>query len=96
MALTTNNMIQPINHWVLLKPIQTEDMSEGGIIVPDSVKKDGCKMEIVAVGEGTEKEPMQFKPGTTAFRVKDHGTQIDYCGERFYMMRQQDILATLE
>ncbi len=88
-------MIQPINNWVLLKPCPSDEISEGGIIVPDSVKKDSCKMEIIAVGEGTEKEPMQFHSGQIAFRVKDWGTLIEYNGERFYMMRQNEILATL-
>ena len=88
-------MIQAINDWVLLKPQPSDDMSEGGIIVPDSVKKDSHKMTIVSVGKGGEKTPMQFREGQTAFRVKDWGMKIQYEGDWYYMMRQQDILATL-
>jgi chaperonin GroES len=88
-------MIKPIGDWVLVKAQPTDDISEGGIIVPDSCKKDGCKMTIVAVGEGSENNPMQFEPNTTAFRVKDWGIEVEYEHERMYFMRQQDILATM-
>jgi chaperonin GroES len=88
-------MIKPIGDWVLLKSQPSDEMSEGGIIVPDSVKKDSNRMTIIAVGEGSENNPMQFKPMTTAFRVKDWGVKVEYESESYYMMRQQDILATL-
>lgn len=86
-------MIQPINDWVLLKSCPSDEISEGGIIVPDSCKKDSNKMEILAAGEGSEKTPMQFRKGQIAFRVKDWGTRIEYNGQILYMMKQQEILA---
>lgn len=89
-------MIQPIRDNVLVKCFQGDEMSEGGIVVPESFRKESNKVTVVAVGKGTEKEEMNLKPGMIGFRVKDWGTEIDYCGERFYMMRQKDIIATLQ
>ena len=70
-----------------------DSMSDGGILMPDSFKKESNKGEIVAVGGGTKDTPMRFKKGDVVHRVKDHGIPVDYSGELLYFMNQNTILA---
>lgn len=86
--------MQPIRNFILCKPHQANEVSEGGIIVPDSVKKDSNRLLVIAVGNGTKDRKMQFKAGQTVFRVKDWGEPIDIQGERHYLMDQAAVLAT--
>ena len=86
--------MQPIRNFILCTPYPASEVSEGGIIVPDSVKKDSNKMYVVAVGNGTKERKMQFKAGQTVYRVKDWGEPVDIQGERHYLMDQAAVLAT--
>ena len=80
---------------VLVKPFPSDEQSLGGIIVPDSCKEISNKMEVVAVGEGLPNDPMRFHVGQTVFRVLNWGTEIEYNGQKFYLMSQNSLLATL-
>lgn len=86
-------MIQPIKNQILVRPLESDAISEGGIIVPDSCKKDSNKVEIVAVGNGTKKNPMYRKVGEIGYRVKDHGTEILVGGVKHFLLDQSWIIA---
>jgi len=86
-------MIQPIRNNVLVKPFKEDEVSAGGIIVPESYRKDGSKVKVVAVGNGTAKRPMKLKPDSIGFRVKDWGTPIEENGELYYIMDDTAIIA---
>lgn len=86
-------MIKPIRNQVLVRPLESDNISEGGIIVPDSCKKDSNKVKIVAVGNGTKKNPMYRKPGEIGYRVKDHGTEIIVDGIKHFLLDQSWIIA---
>lgn len=88
-------MIKPIRNNVLVKPFLKDETSKGGIIVPDSFRRESEKCLIVAVGEGTSKTPMQFQEGEVVFRVKEWGVPVIENGEQFYIMEQSSILATV-
>lgn len=88
-------MIQPIRNQVLIKMFLEEEISKGGIIVPDSYRSESDKGEIIAVGNGTKKTPMQFKGGEIVFRVHEWGEPIIENGEKYYLMEQNSILATV-
>jgi len=85
--------MQPIRNNILVRPLESDNISEGGIIVPDSCKKDSNKVQIVAVGAGTKKNPMYRKPGEIGYRVKDHGTEIIIGGEKHFLLDQSWIIA---
>jgi len=87
--------ILPIRNNVLIKPAVPDEMSSGGIIVPDSFKGDSNKGIVMAVGNGTKKTPMRLKTGMTVFRVKDWGTPVEKNGEKFYLMDQEAVIAKL-
>ena len=85
--------MQPIRSNVLAKPYPPDQISDGGIFVPESARSESNKMLIIAVGNGTKERPMKFKKGKTIYRVKDWGTPVDIEGERHYLMDQDSILA---
>lgn len=87
--------IQPIRTQVLVKPCASDTISEGGIIVPNSFLEESNKVEVIATGNGTKKKPMRYSKGQVAFRVKGHGEPIEENGERYYLMDQDALLATL-
>ena len=86
--------MKPIRSNVLVKPFPPSEISEGGIFVPLSVRKENNRVTIISVGNGTKDRPMQFKPGQGAFRVKDWGTPVEIKGEMHYLMDDSAILAT--
>lgn len=86
-------MIKVIRDNVLVKPCKSSDVSDGGIIVPDSAKKPSQKVEVIAVGNGTAKEPMRLNPGDIGHRVKDTGTEIEINGELYFIVKQAWIIA---
>lgn len=88
-------MITPIKDQVLAKPYPSDEISEGGIIVSEAHRAVSNKMQIIAVGKGTKKEPMQFKKGDTAFRVKDHGEEILIDGEKHFLIKQSHLIAKM-
>jgi co-chaperonin GroES (HSP10) len=86
-------MIQPIKDNVLAKSLPSSKMSEGGIIVPESYSIDSNKMLVIATGNGTNKNPMQFKPGDIVFRVKGDGHLIEFENEKYYLIKSNHLLA---
>jgi co-chaperonin GroES (HSP10) len=87
-------MLKPIRNNVLVKPFPPSEISEGGIFVPLSVRKENNRVRVVAVGNGTKDRPMQFKPGQVAYRVAQWGTPVEIEGEKHYLMDDSAILAT--
>lgn len=86
-------MIQPIRNQVLVKCFKGDSISEGGIIVPDSARKDSNKVEIIETGKGTTARPMRLKKGDIGFRVKDWGTEVWENGEKYFIMEDSAIIA---
>lgn len=87
--------IQPLADRVLVKPVAAEEKTLGGIIIPDSAKEKPAKGEVVAVGRGTKDEEMLLKVGDVVLYGKYAGTEIEHEGEKYLIMRQSDVLATI-
>lgn len=88
-------MIKPIKNKIVVKAFKEDEISSGGIIVPENMRKDGCRVEVVAVGSGTPKKPMTLKPGDIGFRVKEWGVPVVEDGQLYYIMEDVEILATM-
>ena len=86
--------MQPIRNYILVKPFPPHEISEGGIFVPESARKESNKVNVIAVGRGTKERPMRLKAGQVAYRIKEWGTPIDLEGERHYILEDAAILAT--
>lgn len=87
--------IKPLADRVLIKPVAVEEKTIGGIIIPDSAKEKPLKGEVLAVGNGTKDEEMVVKVGDTVLYGKYAGTELEWEGEKFLIMKQSDILAVV-
>ena len=88
--------IKPLGSRVLIKKLEAEEKSQGGIILTSSAKEKPQVAEVVAVGPGTKDEPMELKAGDKVVFSKYAGTDIKYDGEEYTLMNQSDILATVK
>lgn len=87
--------IKPLGDRVLIEPAAAEQVTAGGIIIPDSAKEKPLKGVVRAVGGGTKDEEMVVKEGDNVLYGKYAGTEIEIEGEKLLMMRQSDILAVI-
>ena len=87
--------IKPLADRVLIFPAPAEEKTVGGIIIPDTAKEKPLKGEVVAVGNGTKDEDMVLKVGDHVLYGKYAGTEIEFDGEKYLIMRQSDVLAVL-
>ena len=88
--------IQPLADRVVVKPMAAEEKTNGGIIIPYSEKDKPLRGEVIAVGEGTKDEKMLLAEGDTVLYGKYAGTELEFDGENYLIMRQSDILALLK
>ena len=88
--------IQPLADRVLVRPVAAERKTIGGIIIPDSAKEKPLRGEVIAVGNGTKDEAMVLGAGDQVLYGKYAGTELEYEGEKFLIMRQSDVLAILK
>lgn len=86
--------IRPLADRVLVKPAPAEEKI-GGIIIPDTAKEKPLRGEIVAAGNGTKDEKMELAAGDVVLYGKYAGTEIEFEGEKYLMMRQSDVLAVI-
>lgn len=88
--------IQPLADRVLIEPSAAEEVTMGGIIIPDSAKEKPLKGKVLAVGGGTKDEEMVLKTGDEVLYGKYAGTEIEFDDVKYLMMRQQDVLAIIK
>ena len=72
-----------------------EEKTIGGIIIPDTAKEKPLQGKVVAVGNGTKEEDMVIAVGDQVLYGKYSGTELEYEGEKYLIMRQSDVLAIL-
>jgi len=86
--------IKPLGDRVLVLPAPAEEKI-GGIIIPDTAKEKPLRGIVKAVGKGTKDEEMILKEGDEVLYGKYSGTELEFDGEKYLMMRQSDVLAVL-
>lgn len=87
--------IKPLADRVLVKPTPAEEVTLAGIIIPDSAKEKPLKGTVLATGSGTKDEDMVVKEGDVVLYGKYAGTEIEFEGDKYLIMRQSDILAII-
>lgn len=87
--------IKPLADRVLIEPTAAEEVTLGGIIIPDSAKEKPLKGTVKAVGSGTKDEAMVLKEGDTVLYGKYAGTELELEGDKYLIMRQADVLAVI-
>lgn len=93
--------VRPLNDRVLVKRLEEEEMTKGGIIIPDSAKEKPAEGEVIAVGKGKmnekgERIKMDIKAGDRVLFSKYGGTDVKLDGVDHLIMREDDILAVVE
>lgn len=87
---------KPINDRVVVKPAPAEEKTKGGIIIPDTAKEKPQRGEVVAVGPGKDDKKMTVATGDIVLYGKYAGQEMNYEGEDFLIMREDDILVVMD
>ncbi|NLJ86974.1 MAG: co-chaperone GroES [Firmicutes bacterium] len=93
-------MLKPLADRVVVKAIQQEEKTKGGIVLPDTAKEKPQEGEVVAIGPGKlldngQRAPMEVKVGDRVVYARYGGTEIKVEGEEYLILRESDILAVL-
>jgi chaperonin GroES len=93
--------VTPLQDRVIVKRIEEEETTKGGIIIPDTAKEKPIEGKVVAVGGGKlldtgKKQPLEVKTGDKVLFGKYAGTEIQIEGEEHLIMREDDIIAIIE
>ncbi len=93
--------IRPLYDKILVKRVEEEEKTQGGIIIPDTAKEKQAEGEIIAVGKGKRSEEGKLvkpdvKPGERVLFSKYAGTEFKLDGIEYIIMREDDILGVIE
>jgi chaperonin GroES len=93
--------IRPLQDRVIVKRVEEEEKTKGGIIIPDTAKEKPMEGKIIAVGKGKVLEdgkihPLDVKAGDRVLFGKYSGTEVKIEGEEHLIMREDDILGVIE
>ena len=93
--------IRPLQDRIIVKRLEEETKTKGGIIIPDSAKEKPIEGKIIAVGKGKVTEdgkvlPLDVKVGDKVLFSKYGGTEVKIDGEEYLIMREDDILGVIE
>lgn len=88
--------IRPLGDRVVIKRLEAEEKTKGGIILTGNAKEKPQEAEIVAVGPGTSEVKMEVEIGDKVLFSKYAGTEVKLDGEEYTILKQEDILAVVE
>lgn len=93
--------IRPLHDRVVIKRVEEERMSAGGIVIPDSATEKPDRGEVVAVGNGKvadngDVRALELKAGDTVLFGKYAGTTVKVDGEELLVMKEDDVIAVIE
>ncbi len=93
--------IRPLQDRIIVKRVAEEELTKGGIIIPDSAKEKPQEGKVIAVGKGKVSEdgklqPLDVKKGDKVLFSKYAGTEINIEGEEHLIIREDDVLGVLE
>ncbi len=92
--------VKPLHDRVIVKRVEEEEKTKGGIIIPDTAKEKPVEGKIVAVGDGKiqedgKKTPLEVKEGDRVLFGQYAGTEIQIDGEEHLIMKEDDIIAII-
>ena len=94
--------IKPLEDRIVVKPLDAEQTTASGLVIPDTAKEKPQEGEVVAVGpgrfneDGDERIPMDVAVGDKVIYSKYGGTEVKYGGEEFLVLSARDLLAVVE
>ena len=92
---------RPLHDRILVRRIEADEKTAGGIIIPDTAKEKPQEGEVIAVGPGARNEagqlqPLDVKPGDRILFGKWSGTEIKLAGEDLLIMKESDVMGVIE
>ncbi|MEJ2718644.1 MAG: co-chaperone GroES [Deltaproteobacteria bacterium] len=92
---------RPLYDRILVERVESEEITKGGIIVPDSAKEKPQQGKVIAVGQGKRLEdgklvPLEVKAGDTILFGKYSGSEIKIEGNEYLIMKEEDVLGLVE
>jgi chaperonin GroES len=94
--------IKPLEDRIVVKPLDAEQTTASGLVIPDTAKEKPQEGEVLAVGpgrfddDGDKRIPLDVKVGDTVLYSKYGGTEVKYSGEEFLILSARDVLAIIE
>jgi len=93
--------LKPLGSRVVVEPIEQEEVTPGGIVLPETAKEKPQKGTVLSVGDGDgddsgKRIPMDVKVGDTVLYAKYSGTEIKLDSKKLLILRESDVLAILE
>jgi chaperonin GroES len=93
--------IQPLGDRVLIRPLEAQEKTKGGIVLPDTAKEKPQEGKVIAVGKGRVSEdgkliPLEVKAGDKVLYGKYSGTEITIEGDEYLIVKDDDILAIVK
>jgi len=93
--------IRPLHDRILVKRVEEEERTAGGIIIPDTAKEKPQEGRVIAVGSGKfdeqgKQRPLDVKAGDRVLIGKYSGTEVELSGEEHLIIREDDVLAIIE
>ena len=101
MAAEVKTVIKPLGDRGVVKRIEEEPKTKGGIVLPDTAKEKPQKGKVIAVGTGRvlengQRVPLEVKEGDIVVFAKYGGTEIEIDGEEYVILSERDLLAVLQ
>ena len=98
---TSTSKVQPLGDRVLVEPLEAEEKSAGGIVIPDTAKEKQQKGKVIAVGKGRTTEegkvtPLEVKAGDQVLFGRYSGTEVKVGFSDYLIIKEDDILAILK
>jgi chaperonin GroES len=93
--------IKPLEDRIVVKPLDAEQTTASGLVIPDTAKEKPQEGEVIAVGpgrfddEGEKRIPLDVSVGDTVLYSKYGGTEVKYSGEEFLILSARDVLAVV-
>ena len=92
--------IKPLEDRIVVKPLDAEQTTASGLVIPDTAKEKPQEGEVLAVGPGRFEEgtrlPLDVKVGDTVLYSKYGGTEVKYSGQEYLILSARDVLAVIE
>ncbi len=93
--------IRPLDDRIVVEPMEAEEKTAGGIVLPDTAKEKPQKGKVIAVGEGKllddgKRAPLSVKKGDVVLYAKYGGTEIKVDSKELLILRESDVLAKIE
>ncbi len=101
MTTATKVVLKPLEDRIVVKPLEAEQVTASGLVIPDTAKEKPQEGEVLAVGPGRvddsgKRIPLDVSVGDKVLYSKYGGTEVKYSGEEYLVLSARDVLAVIE